>query len=296
MAEAREKMQKDLEEALLRRASRLPGVMAQVALTLLLLLAFYLLRPAWAQMPRVHELLFERGTIPIFTVWLAMFALGDLIWKLSAGWFVERDARRQVALRGEGPLEASALESLATRLRDNAAQTSAPGRYSVRLHRLAVGLLQHSRGDNKSSVREALRSQADADDASMASRYLMVKVFIWALPLLGFIGTVEGIGDGVGQFARSLPGAVAQEQVASPTAGIPPAPKEESVADIKASLSKVTSGLGRAFDTTYLALVLTVFLMIFMTIVEKVEGDRLTRLAEECETNFVGRLSADTAQ
>jgi biopolymer transport protein ExbB/TolQ len=165
----------------------------------------------------------------------------------------------------------------------------------VRLHRLAVGLLQHARGDNKSSVREALRSQADADDASMASRYLMVKVFIWALPLLGFIGTVEGIGDGVGQFARSLPGAVAEPQFAAPPEETPLLPKEESVADIKASLSKVTAGLGRAFDTTYLALILTVILMIFMTIVEKVEGDRLTRLTEECETNFVGRLPADSA-
>jgi hypothetical protein len=36
--------------------------------------------------------------------------------------------------------------------------------------------------------------QAERDQAVVESSFTMLRVFIWAIPILGFIGTVLGIG------------------------------------------------------------------------------------------------------
>jgi hypothetical protein len=63
------------------------------------------------------------------------------------------------------------------------------------------------------------------------SSYTLSNVFIWAIPILGFIGTVIGIGQAVGAFSGSLDQA-------------------QDISLLKKSLNDVTGGLATAFDTT----------------------------------------------
>ncbi len=120
-------------------------------------------------------------------------------------------------------------------------------------------------------VADLLQSQAEIDAAAVDSSYAMVRVFIWAIPILGFIGTVVGIGQAVSGFSASLAG-------------------EADLTALKASLSGVTRGLSVAFDTTFLALVMSLIVMFPMSSMHKREEDMLISVADYCNENLLRRL------
>lgn len=104
-----------------------------------------------------------------------------------------------------------------------------------------------------------LERAADSDvelyELSMTSSFSLPKVLLWAIPLMGFIGTVIGMSQAVGSFDSVLSNA-------------------DNVDGLKNGLVKVTGGLGTAFDTTYLALILSVVLAFPLNVLERIE-DRL---------------------
>ncbi|MBM4041015.1 MAG: hypothetical protein FJ290_21150 [Planctomycetes bacterium] len=156
-------------------------------------------------------------------------------------------------------------------------------------------------------VSDLLGSQAEIDLAAVDTSYSMVKIFVWAIPILGFIGTVLGIGLAVGGFSETVktetvapasPGAPAQPQPsapgADPAAATPAAGAGQSadyLTKLKDSLSGVTSGLAVAFDTTFLALVMSMLIMFPMSSMRKAEEDMLISVAEYCNENLLRRLS-----
>ncbi|ACK72472.1 hypothetical protein PCC7424_4099 [Gloeothece citriformis PCC 7424] len=85
------------------------------------------------------------------------------------------------------------------------------------------------------------------------SSFAFPRILIWAIPLLGFIGTVVGISQAVNGFSGFL------EQ-------------SGDVEQIKEGIGTVTSGLAVAFDTTLLALLLSVLVMIPLVLVERYES------------------------
>jgi biopolymer transport protein ExbB/TolQ len=120
-------------------------------------------------------------------------------------------------------------------------------------------------------VVDQLANQAVADASAVDSSYTMVRVFIWAIPILGFIGTVLGIGAAVRSFSDSVAAAVDLEVM-------------------KHSIGAVTSGLGVAFDTTLLALVMSILIMFPASSLQKAEEDFLARVDAFCEKHLVRRL------
>ena len=82
---------------------------------------------------------------------------------------------------------------------------------------------------------------------------------LWAIPLTGFIGTVIGMSQAVGSFDAVLSNA-------------------DNVDGLKDGLVQVTGGLGTAFDTTFLALVISVFLAFPLTLCEKIEDRLLSQI------------------
>lgn len=108
-----------------------------------------------------------------------------------------------------------------------------------------------------------LERAADSDvelyELSMSSSFSLPKVLLWAIPLMGFIGTVIGMSQAVGSFDAVLSNA-------------------DNVDGLKNGLVKVTGGLGTAFDTTYLALVISVILAFPLSILEKQEDRLLSQI------------------
>lgn len=89
--------------------------------------------------------------------------------------------------------------------------------------------------------------------------YLIPRYIAWAVPVLGFIGTVLGISlaaDGI----RGLIGT------------------DTGISGLSSELGTAIAPLGIAFDTTLIALTLSVFLVGFLSLVQRIEERTLTML------------------
>lgn len=99
----------------------------------------------------------------------------------------------------------------------------------------------------------------------MRSSFSLSRFMVWAVPIMGFIGTVWGISNGIAHFSDAMT-------------------MTSSVTDVSAMLKEnlpmVTSSLATAFDTTLLALLLSIPLMMLMISLEKSEEAYLIDLDE----------------
>jgi biopolymer transport protein ExbB/TolQ len=126
----------------------------------------------------------------------------------------------------------------------------------------------------KEEITSILNYQAEIDHNRMQSGYALLNVFIWAIPILGFIGTVFGIGQSIGEFSdfiRSTNGTDLNTQMRS-------------------ALGGVTSGLSVAFSTTFIALVGVVPIMMLASSLRKNEDDLLLSVEEYCLEDLLPNL------
>lgn len=110
-------------------------------------------------------------------------------------------------------------------------------------------------GDRTTANEFALDDSSFYLSASESS-YSMPRILVWAIPLLGFIGTVLGISQAVTGFTQVLK-------------------NSGDIEAIKGGIGNVTTSLGLAFDTTLLALFLSVSIMIPLVLVERYESKLL---------------------
>ena len=83
--------------------------------------------------------------------------------------------------------------------------------------------------DVASSTRTIFESEADRLESELS----MIRYISWAIPSIGFIGTVRGIGEALAQADKAVQGDIAG----------------------------VTQSLGVAFNSTFIALIISIFLM-----------------------------------
>jgi biopolymer transport protein ExbB/TolQ len=102
---------------------------------------------------------------------------------------------------------------------------------------------------------EDLEGFAERDAEALHSSYAMVRINCWAMPMLGFLGTVIGISDTLGQMDAQALASGSQE-----------------------AMNGLTSGLYVAFDTTAVGLVLTMVAMFMQFFVQRAEQDYLGRM------------------
>jgi hypothetical protein len=98
---------------------------------------------------------------------------------------------------------------------------------------------------------DQIRCLADNDALALEGSYALVRFITWAIPIVGFLGTVLGITGAI--------------------SGVNPEVLEHD-------LGSVTNGLAEAFDTTALALFLTMILMFCSYLVERLEQAVLERV------------------
>jgi biopolymer transport protein ExbB/TolQ len=89
---------------------------------------------------------------------------------------------------------------------------------------------------NVQNVSTAARDICESEGERMESELSIIRYIAWAIPSVGFIGTVRGIGDALGHAHRAVEG----------------------------DITGVTSSLGVAFNSTFIALVISIVLMFFI--------------------------------
>lgn len=214
----------------------------------------------------------DRSTYP-FTVqnlmWI-VFALGigELIVRA-------RDASAERAQLKVGYLpedETTLLQSLELRhiyaVARQANQPNQPseGRFLPRLIQRIVTQFQTSKSIDQSNV--ILNSSLELYLHEIDLRYTMIRYVVWAIPTLGFIGTVVGIS-----LALAFAGSVDLQD--------------------PSLLAELTKRLAVAFNTTLLALVMSAFLVLIQHIVQAFEERAANQAGQYCLDNLINRLYGD---
>jgi len=149
--------------------------------------------------------------------------------------------------------------SLPNRLRD-----------STMVNRIRKALEFFETRQNNGEVASLMTSQSEIDASRIQGSYSLLKVFLWAVPILGFIGTVLGLSESIAGF-----GSIDASDTAALTE----------------TIGKVTSGLGTAFNTTLFGLVLSVIMSFPISAVQKTEEDNLNVIDSYCNENLLTRLN-----
>lgn len=128
----------------------------------------------------------------------------------------------------------------------------------VRVRQL-VGFVRESSDPSVGQLMEVNREASGLDQEQTAARFTITRYILYLLPVIGFIGTVEGISKALMNISNVLP----------------------MVKDLDAflnNLTGVTAALQIAFDSTLLALFLSAALMLVLTLVVRLSDEHLARV------------------
>jgi biopolymer transport protein ExbB/TolQ len=155
-------------------------------------------------------------------------------------------------------------------IRNIHAIAESPDRFIV-FNRILIALSNLKNLGRVGDVDDILRSLAERDESSHQTSFATLGGFLWAIPVLGFIGTVLGLAQAIGNFSSLLD-------------------KQSDVAGIVGELKQVTGGLSTAFETTLLALVIALVIQLWMTEQKKSEEVFLDDSQEYCLKQIVSRI------
>ena len=109
------------------------------------------------------------------------------------------------------------------------------------------------------SANDAVNTLCGAEGERLDSELSMIRYITWAIPSIGFIGTVRGIGAALGQAHEAIQGDIAG----------------------------VTSSLGVAFNSTFVALLISMFVMFFMHQLQLIQERLVLDSQAYCENNLL---------
>ena len=136
------------------------------------------------------------------------------------------------------------------------------GRYFLLPTALLSSIQRFASTRNIQDAATAVRTACDTHGDRLESELSIIRYVAWAIPSVGFIGTVRGIGAALSQAHRAVEG----------------------------DITGVTQSLGVAFNSTFIALVLSIILMFFIHQLQ-LRQERLILDADAyCHSNLINKL------
>ena len=209
-----------------------------------------------------------RGWVPYATVFFSAWALMILFVKVLKIRLQRRALEHRIV--PDDPsfiLSTQTVQGVLDRLHELADDP----REFILYNRISVGLSNLRNMGQIGDVDNVLRSQADHDEGALESSYTVVRGLIWAIPVLGFVGTVLGLSEAISGFTKVL------------QAGA-------DIEAIKTALGPVTSGLSMAFETTLQSLMGALIVQLIMTLIKRNEEQMNDSFVDYCQRHIVGRL------
>lgn len=115
---------------------------------------------------------------------------------------------------------------------------------------------------NVQHAADAIASSVDNIAAQLESGNNVIRYIIWAIPSIGFVGTVRGIGAALAQADKALDGDIAG----------------------------MTASLGVAFNSTLVALFISLILMLLMHLLNGRQDKMVIRTQASCESHLLSHL------
>jgi biopolymer transport protein ExbB/TolQ len=144
-------------------------------------------------------------------------------------------------------------------------QLGARGGPYILANMIRVALAKYAVSRSSQDVSDAVRTQAEVDLGRLVTGMATVHYLAWAIPALGFLGTVRGLSGGL-----SMAGRVDEE--------------------MRSFIDQATRHLTVAFDCTLIALVLSLALMFLVHSVQRDEEALVIDCQQYCLEHMVNRL------
>lgn len=112
------------------------------------------------------------------------------------------------------------------------------------------------------SVASTVHELCEAESERLDSELSMVRYIAWAIPSIGFIGTVRGIGEALSHANQAVQG----------------------------DISGVTENLGVAFNSTFVALILSIILMFIMHQLQLMQERLVLNTREYVDESLITKL------
>ncbi|MGM0526713.1 MAG: MotA/TolQ/ExbB proton channel family protein [Pseudomonadota bacterium] len=116
--------------------------------------------------------------------------------------------------------------------------------------------------ENVQHAADTIQASVDNIAAQLESGNNLIRYIIWAIPSIGFVGTVRGIGSALAQADAALDGDIAG----------------------------MTASLGVAFNSTLVALFISLVLMLFMHLLNGRQDKMVIRTQQSCERHLLSHL------
>lgn len=248
--------------------NKLLSLLVGLAVTVIFYAMLYLALSMTPAAQGVFDMFVKRGPCPYPTMFLFFWALSMLIfkwWKLN----LQQKALLLPIMPQQADFELT--PATARDVRDRMGAIVDNPHHFILLNRIDLALANLHNIGQTADVAAIIKIQAENDEAQMASSYALTQGFLWAIPVLGFIGTVQGLSQAIGAFATTL------------AAG-------GDMAALRGSLQNVTGGLATAFETTLVALVCALILQLLVSWLQTRESEFLDDCNDICHKNVAGKL------
>ena len=127
---------------------------------------------------------------------------------------------------------------------------------------LRAALWRYAGTGNVQNLSDAIESRIEALALRQDAENSMIRYLIWAIPTIGFIGTVRGIGQALSLADKALAGDIAG----------------------------MTNSLGVAFNSTLVALLISLFLMFIFHQLQRLQDGQLVDIQAYCDQYLIARI------
>jgi len=140
---------------------------------------------------------------------------------------------------------------------------------SILANMVRLGLGKYAVSKAAPDVSEVVRNQADVEASRFVATLNTVNYLAWAIPAIGFLGTVRGLAAAMG---------LSREK------------GQDSAEYLDHYIRQVTDHLGTAFDCTFVALALSLVLMYIVHSVQRSEETFIIDCQDYCQEHLLLRL------
>jgi biopolymer transport protein ExbB/TolQ len=127
---------------------------------------------------------------------------------------------------------------------------------------LTIALQRFAATGNIQDVSTSVREISESEAERLESELSIIRYIAWAIPSIGFIGTGRGIGDALGQAHKAVEG----------------------------DITGVTQSLGVAFNSTFIALVISIVLMFFIYQLQLMQERLVLDTEYYCDEHLIRHL------
>lgn len=127
---------------------------------------------------------------------------------------------------------------------------------------LRTALWRYAGTRNVQNLSDAVESSVESLAVRQDAENSMIRYLIWAIPSIGFIGTVRGIGEALSLADKALAGDIAG----------------------------MTNSLGVAFNSTLVALLISIFLMFLFHQLQRLQDGQMVDIQTYCDRYLLARI------